>query len=105
MIQEEMKFNGTELRDQGIERTLSKNNDWKDRVLEEIVYISHRLETFTADDIREQCKHLMPTSGKAWGGVICTASKLGLIEKTGRYVQSRIPSNHARPNCEWRKAA
>ena len=104
MVQQNLNFEGDNLRDQGIEKALVNNDLWKDRVLEEIVYLSHKQETFTSDDLRISCSHLVPRSGKAWGAVFSIASKLHLIKKTGRYVKSCISSNHSRPVAEWELA-
>lgn len=92
---------GDELKDQGIERVLSNNQDWRERTLEEIVYISHKMDKFTSDDVRKACCNLTPKNGNAWGAIMNAAAKKGLIKKTGSYVKSKIPSNHGHLNAEW----
>ncbi len=104
MTQTEINFTGDQLKEEGIERVLINNDKWKDRALEEIIYISHKQEKFTSDDVRQACFNIMPKSGHAWGAIMSAAAKKGFIRKTGTYIKSCIPSNHGHLNPEWTRA-
>jgi hypothetical protein len=61
--------------------------------------ISKNTSTFTTDYIRHWCKHYnlpAPHSGSVWGAVMLQAIKRGYVIKTGEYVQTTIPTSHAR---------
>lgn len=106
MIQEELHFHGNDLKEQGIEQVLSHHDEWKDRVIQVIEWLSRQRNEFTGDQVRGECLCRgipEPRHSNAWGAVMSAASKMHIISKTGSYVKSCRPSNHARTIPVWRR--
>lgn len=94
-----------QLKDKGITKVLDNaKEEFKERVLEEIVYLASKRNVFTGEDIREACKHLgEPTHCNFWGAIMNAAGKGKLIKKTGKYVKSKLPRSHSHMIAEWEK--
>lgn len=75
--------------------------DWCERADSVIRELASTRETFTADDVWLAGLE-KPREGRALGGVMQSARRAGLIESTGRYQPSVIPSYHAKPQVVWR---
>ena len=75
----------------------SNNNDWMRAALREIKRIPAG-ETFTGEDLRLRLEPVIgpPKHHNAWGAVVNTARRRGLIEPTGYWTNMRTPRSHAR---------
>ena len=83
----------------------TKQRRWRTSILR-LITKCPRHKLFTSDALRVMAmtyKLGNPNRSSAWGNLLLTAHKHGLIEKTGRYLSSAIPSNHKRPVAEWRR--
>jgi alkylated DNA nucleotide flippase Atl1 len=83
---------GTQLRDTGIARVLTAQDFWRQAAYFWIARQPQGRELSSLDLIESVG---MPSSPNAVGAVMRSASTLGLIEPTGRYIQSTRPSRHA----------
>jgi hypothetical protein len=81
------------------------NDDWKAVVYGVLESLAAELSEITADDIVMRMEQRYPDvtthNLAALGPVFLRAQKAGLIENTGRLVQSRIPRRH-RKITVWR---
>lgn len=97
---------GKELKDDGIERVLSNEEHWSPRVIGAYRGYMATRASFTAEECR---LHALangitpPHHPNAWGGVWNTVARSGAIRKTGEYVKTRDPSNHACEVPVWEK--
>ena len=98
-------FAGRELRDQGIESVTENSKRWQDEALQ--IIAGAQFFQATGEELRAPIVAAIgePHHPNAWGALINTALKRGLIAKTGRYTQMRRASAHARVNAIYRKAA
>lgn len=100
-------FNGNDLRDEGIKRSVDHADDvidsWSDRAYRFLNdYIKSNRE-FMAEDVRVASINQLPEppSLRAWGGVFVRAAKSGLIVRIGfRNVINH--KAHSTPASVWR---
>lgn len=81
------------------------NPDWKDAAARCIAFFAGQCREFTSDDVIERLEEHYPDAAThnmaALGPLFLRASRAGLIENTGRMIQSRIPRRH-RKITVWR---
>ena len=94
---------GRMLRDEGIKRVIENSETWQDRALR--IIQAAQFDQVTGEELREPVVLAIgePHHPNAWGALINTAVKRGLIVKTGQYTQMRRASAHARVNAIYRK--
>lgn len=89
-------------RDKAIEKVSLNNDSFMERALKMISHLRAQMHLmdreFTGEDIRE---HLIswkiePAHSNAYGALIMTAVKRGLIVGTGKYVSMKSAKSHAR---------
>lgn len=91
-------------RDEGIERTRSKNSDWLIEALSLLprMKAEHREATGEGMRIWLLSNGLKPpTSPNAWGSLTRTAMKRGVIRDTERVTQMFTEKSHARRTPIW----
>jgi len=102
------ELSGSTLKDQGQARVLSNTpKDWKSRATGIVERLAHDCESFTMDDIRTAAGMyglIDPPSPNAWGALMTSLRREGLIKQTGGYVKSNHPSNHSRIISVWERA-
>lgn len=93
-------------RDEGMEQAedaaISRVRDWPERALEYLK--DYPMLEFMAEDVRVWATERgleEPPSNRAWGSVIATARKLGIIEHIG-YSATSNPKAHRTPASVWR---
>lgn len=101
-------FESRKARDEGMEKTRSKNSVWLKLCLTTISSSLWHEWVGSGEDLRDWLlapprNMPSPTHPNAWGSLIREATTKGLIEKTGRYVQMRQKSSHARMTPEYRR--
>src|SRR6188472_3623600 len=97
-----------ELRDAALER-VARGTDpqWMKNADRAVVACAHTRPEFSSDDVwatLELWGVPGPHEPRALGPVMMRAVKDGTIVKTGRYVQSELGRNHARPVAVYRGA-
>jgi O6-methylguanine-DNA--protein-cysteine methyltransferase len=92
---------GIEARDRGIDRVLNAETQdtWREAAYLWLA-MRHYGEEVTSMDLVDAIG--MPPSPNAVGAVMRSAAVQGLIESTGRYVQSNRPSCHAAVVRVWK---
>ncbi len=97
---------GEALRDEGAERVLARQAEWKKRVRTTICLLAISSPNgFTSDDVRSLAADWLlgdPTHPNAWGAAMLSAAAAGLIEKTGEFRKSTRKAAHAHQNPVWR---
>lgn len=90
-------------RDLALDKVAFNNAEWFDKVL--MLIPSHSLGEFTGEELRQRITPLMghPSHHNAWGSVIRTAIKRGLIEGTGQYKKMTTVKSHARATAVYRR--
>jgi hypothetical protein len=92
-------------RDEALERVeAAAHEEWKLAAAEAIASLAFNFETFTSDDvwrILDRSEHTTHER-KAMGPMLLNAARDGLIERTGRTVDSRRTACHGRPVRVWR---
>lgn len=96
---------GRQLRDEAI-RQVADNADaaWMERAENVIrsLCCERGREELTSDDVWTHLGEDSPREPRALGAVFRRCMALGIIEKTGRVVQSKRRENHARDIAIWR---
>jgi hypothetical protein len=90
-------------RDVGMARVLSHNSAWADDVCAWFSNLPHGW-TGTGEDIRRiwfRNGGLKPKHHNAWGGVIHSAVKRGVLEKTGKRPHMRATKSHSRTTDQY----
>jgi hypothetical protein len=100
------EYIGEKLMREGVERVW-KNElvPWKERALEAIMDTAIHNDIFTADDVRDWADDTgleEPHHPNAWGAAFRVAILNGVMERTGRFVKSRRPNQHARMVPQYR---
>ena len=97
-------FIARQQRDVGIAKTAHKNESWLERCLAKLP----QMRLYNAFTTGEQLRVWMlesgienPTSQHAWGALIRTAMKRGLLRDTGRVAQMTTEKSHARRTPLW----
>jgi len=100
-------FEARKLRDEGMEQAedaaISRVRDWPEQALEFLK--RYPASKFMTEEVRVWSYKMGLTpapSGRAWGSVIATARKLGLIRHVG-YSQVSNPKAHAANASVWEK--
>jgi len=84
---------------------MQHHSAWQEEIMRLIIRIPIGT-LFNSDDIRikaHQNQSANPAHPNAWGCVFRQARKDKLIEKTGRYAPSQVPSSNMRAIAEWRR--
>jgi hypothetical protein len=94
-------FSGEILRDEGIKKVMSNNESWMEQALRFAeLFVSRREgEDFTGEDIRFCLENLgvdPPRHPNAYGALINCLVRRKVIVPTGRYVNPKDRSSHAR---------
>lgn len=105
MVQHSL-FEARQARDEGIEKVRSKNSEWLERALEWLPGMkAEGHESVTGEGIRiwMHGRGLPdPTNAHAWGMLVRTAVKRGLLVDTGRQTQMFTKKSHARRTPLWK---
>ena len=102
VVMEQMQPTGKELAEAGMARALdAAKEEWATEAMAAIKRCGLRYPDFTADEFREEFR-LNEHRPAAIGAVFRKASQGKLIEPTGQYRASKIPSTHSRPQKVWR---
>ncbi|TAL89263.1 MAG: hypothetical protein EPN62_08670 [Candidimonas sp.] len=112
MTQTHLPFvSGKLLRDLGMETALyhanARHNEWAERALDAVlVYVAmHRDEEFMTEDVREFAYDVLavpyPPHDRAWGSVVASAARKGLIERV-RFAPVKAVSSHMANASVWR---
>jgi hypothetical protein len=82
-------------RDEGLRRVQSKNRQWLDDCLAKMPLLTGHM---TGEEIRIRMTFSVgqPTHHNAWGSLIMSAVRKGLIEATGEYRSMKTKKSHAR---------
>lgn len=94
-------------RDEAIEQVLTNaGDDWRERALQVIRETPASFE-FIGEDIRLSCEEngIRPHHPNAWGGLIASAVKAGLIVATGEYRTPKSKNSHARKSQVYRRVS
>ena len=98
---------GNQLRDEGIERSLSTANsmieNWADKAYDVLVQYIETTKEFMTEDLRKYSESYIevPHSTRAWGGIMVRACKEGLIERIG-FKNVSNPRAHSTPATLWK---
>lgn len=102
MIQQMSLFDGQQRKDLGQQSVLRNTSEaWKATAMEILIRLVYDRGQITSDDLRDFL--VEPDNCNAWGALFSSASKQKIIRKTGRYVQSKIPSCQGRIIAVWKK--
>lgn len=102
-------FSATELRDGGISVALNHanliNESWADDAFGCLVrYLQIHKEPFMCEQLRDfahiDCGLEQPPHARAWGAIIQSASRKGLIKHAG-YANTNNPRSHKTPASKW----
>ncbi len=90
-------FTGELLRDEGIAKVSVNNESWMELCLTEVSKAHYNGE-FTGEDLRFRLLGSIghPAHSNAWGALINTLIKRGIIKPTGEYRPMRDDNSHAR---------
>ena len=95
---------GEALKDEGQARVLGNSPAFREQVRALIIEYARRGEPFTSTDLRAAAAVrgiAEPSHPNAWGAAFTSAAKLGIIEKTGDYEKSPVPTCHAAIVALW----
>lgn len=95
---------GATLRNRGVTKVLDNNKSWMENALAVVSGPYFPLfatnDPFTGEDIRDELTSRpyvgFPSHPNAWGALINTLARRGLIVATGQYVVPKDKSSHAR---------
>ena len=90
---------------QGIEASYQHANSyWKSVASDAIRTVAQTHQEFTVDDVTEVINKTGVTTGegRAIGAIMQSASRAGMIQKTGQYRECKIPRHHGLPKAIWR---
>ena len=95
-------------RDRALKSVADNSEDWMEKALEALKYLSTRRE-WTGEDIRLLISKPgivgAPHHHNAWGALINTAVRRKLIVATGRYESMKTTKSHARKTPVYRVGA
>jgi len=105
-------FTGVQLRDEGIERTLTHADrvieNWQEKAYKFLLrYVDNNKDyQFMAEDIRKESDGIVPEppNSRAWGGIIVRAAKAGIIKRVG-YKKVKNSKAHCTPAALWEAIA
>ena len=96
----------TQARDEGMSRADQHALDeWKYEARRAVVTLAYEVSEFTADDAWDRLDGWgveRPHEARALGYIMVKAHRDGIIDPSGRFVNSEKKSNHARPTRVWR---
>lgn len=97
---------GPELKAEGMQqaRDASDVQAWKARFTRAVEQLAERGEPFTSEDVTALCglpRESQQNRNAAVGAMMSGMATKGVIRKTGRRVQSKLPRSHAREILEW----
>lgn len=99
-------FDGTVLKQAGMDVARTAVGSWTDQAYAAIRRLAAGPAGFTSEDLIDLVGLPRPDAGtnrnNAVGAVMSGAARAGLIAKTGRYVETRRPSSHARIVAVWK---
>ncbi len=97
-VEEMPLFAGRKLRDKGIKTVKLHNESWMDLCILAAEKFVAGQATVTGEDIRFQCMRTVgyPQHHNAWGALINTLVRRGVIVATGDYRPMRDDTSHAR---------
>lgn len=107
MEQTEIALSGSALRDEGIQKAVDHANEktekWSDRALAFLKQYASTNSVFSGEQVRFAAGGVIPFPPhlRAWGGVMMSAARQGLIEKIG-YIQVENPLAHRANAALWR---
>ena len=97
---------GEQLRDQGmnlaIQNANNKVENWSKLAYDFLIRYSKTESEFMTEEVREAARGILPEplNLRAWGSVISTASRNGMIQRIG-YRQVKNPKAHCTPASLW----
>lgn len=100
-------------RDKGLQKVSLNNPNFMDKALDELAIIKRLMpneefspDGFTGEDIRNwlSTDGIQPDHSNAWGALIMTAIKRGIIVPTGSYTSMKSKTSHARKTAVYRWA-
>ena len=104
MIQQDLIFDGPQLKELGQQSVLENDESWKEIALEAIRSLAQMKAEFSSDDLRDMVDgYNIPHHPNSVGAIFSAAAKQGLIKPTGHYIKSKIPSCHSRTIKVWMK--
>lgn len=79
------------------------DTQWKRAAAERLRYLVENRKTFTSDDILTylEAKGIVTGDNRAMGALMQSASRVGLICATERFVRCKRPSRHGAPIMVW----
>jgi hypothetical protein len=110
MVQIQIPFSGSALKDQGINRAIehaeSENPGWTDRTLVALREFCADLKAqgwkvFTLEEFRSTRFKDPPASHHAWGALASIAARRGIIKWAGEYRNAVSPRTHSHPVRVW----
>jgi hypothetical protein len=99
-----MTTSGQLLKDAGMDAVLTRQGPEFTSAVEAVIRsIDPATPPFRGEYIRRICSEqgVVPTHPNAWGAVISTMRKRGVLQPTGKYTQSVSTANHAHPYEEY----
>lgn len=98
-------FDGQDLKSAGMKAAAGAVPSWAELARQAVETLAARPEPFTSEDVIDRVGLPRPNAGanrnNAVGAVMSAAARAGVIRKTGRYVETRRPSSHARIVAVW----
>lgn len=95
-------FHERQSRDAAIDRLEVAYDRWIESAVEVIRRLAQSRRDFTTDDVWDGLRGMEPPEARAMGAAMRRAKSLGLIDKTGKYENTRRTGCHARPVPVWR---
>ena len=97
-------FDSRRARDRGMAATTETNPTFAEQVRYEIAWIPVGSDV-TGEDIRAMCadRSITPSHPNAWGAVINSAVRSGMLVATGEHRQMRAVKSHARQTPVYRR--
>ncbi len=90
---------------EGIEASFyHADTDWKRAAAARVFWLAQNRREFTADDVIEHLDAEGITTGNnsALGAIMRAAQRMGIIENSGLFKESRRPVQHSKPLRIWR---
>jgi len=101
--QNELDFTGSQLRDKGIAKVLSHNEEWREKFFTAARNILQHSDTITAEDVVDVIGMPSGHCNAVGGAMRAFAIRDGLVNKG--YVKSRKPSRHSAVVGAWGRTA
>lgn len=97
------KRSGRRARERGIRDVTNNDLEAMTGMLARVRDVARRLPQLTIDDVRVTCTlEEQPRHPNAWAALLVNAAKAKIVEATGRFQESELPSNHRRRVQIWR---